>query len=507
MPGKNYDAIVVGSGATGGFAAKTLCESGLQVLLLEAGPAHDESRFQNWSQSGEASAFSRLLAGLRGQPVQARDLWFSTDKRFLFVNDLKNPYTLARDFYLWIRGRQVGGRFLSWGRVAIRMSDYDFKAASRDGFGEDWPITYADLVPYYEKVESFLGLVGTQENIVNMPDGLYAATAGLSMPEQRFKKTIESTWPERKVVPWRYVNKEATPVDPQTGKRLTAPILAAMRTGNLSLQPDSVVTRVNMEPASGRAKGITYVDRLSGEEHEASGNVVMLCASTIESIRLLLNSACESHPQGVGNSSGLLGRYFMDHSPAILFGKATDSHGWEQVDDNVAGENHGGVYIPRFQNLDSQTHPDFARGFNIQGMIGRSVVDNDAPSMLGMMAQGEMLPYFENRVTLDARKKDAWGVPAACIDVAMTDNEQNMIRCQVDSMREMVDACGWSTDFAISVHGIENPENLMPHANWLERSMFRRAYQKSIGLGAAIHECGGARMGADPYVHAPRGPH
>ena len=467
------------------------------MLLLEAGPAHDESRFQGWAQQGETSAFARVIGGIKGQPVQARDLWYTPDRSFLFVNDLQNPYTCAEDFFLWIRGRQVGGRFLAWGRVGLRMSDYDFKAASRDGIGEDWPISYQELAPYYDHVENFLKLRGTSDNIPNLPDGKYVAEAGLGKLERRFKQTVESSWPERRVVPWRYVTRQATPVDPQTGKRITAPIAAALQTGRLTLRPDAIVSRININPGNGRASGVSYIDRHSRELNEISADVVMLCASTIESVRLLLNSACSQHPDGVGNSSGLLGRYFMDHCPAILFGNVPDSYGWELVDGNSAEDNHGGIYIPRYQNLETTTHSKFARGFNIQGIIGRGVVDEDAPATLGMMAQGEMLPYHDSRIMLDANKKDAWGIPVARIRTSMTNNEREMVRCQVDSMREMVDACGWSTDFAISVLGIENPENLMPNASWLERLMFRLSYRKSIGLGAAIHECGGARMGED----------
>ena len=153
---------------------------GLDVLLLEAGPAHDESRFQGWAEQGETSAFARVIGGIKGQPVQARDLWYTPDRSFLFVNDLQNPYTCAEDFFLWIRGRQVGGRFLAWGRVGLRMSDYDFKAASRDGIGEDWPISYQELAPYYDHVENFLKLRGTSDNIPNLPDGKYVAEAGLA---------------------------------------------------------------------------------------------------------------------------------------------------------------------------------------------------------------------------------------------------------------------------------------------------------------------------------------
>jgi choline dehydrogenase-like flavoprotein len=496
---KHYDAIVIGSGATGGFAAKELTQRGLEVLVLEAGPQLDEELFHQGGSFAAIGSWPRIKAALKGQHIQARASFFAAEKSFLFVNDLENPYTYPKDdFYLWIRSRNVGGRFLNWGRVALRMSDYDFKAASHDGIGEDWPIHYEELVPYYEQVEDFLGIIGTKDGIANLPDGKYVAEAGLSSYEQSFKDTVESRWPERKVVPWRYVRKEATPPDATGEKRTTAPLAAAEATGRLTLRPNSIVTRIETDSATGRATGVTYIDRKSKDVATASSNVVVVCASTIESIRILLNSRSTKHPDGLGNSSGLVGRYFMDQCPSLVFGSVPDSNGWELVDGTGPADNHGGIYIPRFQNLDEVTHPGFKRGFNIQGMIGRGFVPEGMPALFGFMGQGEMLPYESNRVSLDTRKKDAWGVPVPHITLRMSDNERNMLRAQIESTKEMVDAAGYSIDFAASMLGLDDPNNLLPNAGWLERFMFRQSFKKSMGLGAAIHECGGARMGSDP---------
>jgi choline dehydrogenase-like flavoprotein len=496
---QQYDAIVIGSGANGGIAAKELAERGLETLVLEAGPALDEALFHQKPTMKSVGSLSRVIGAMTGQPIQARAFLYSPDKRFLFVNDRRNPYTCPRDdFYLWIRGRNVGGRFLSWGRVAVRMSDYDFKGASRDGIGEDWPICYDDLVPCYDRVEEFLGIVGTADGIPNLPDGKYVENAGLSKLEQAFKREVESVWPERKVIPWRYVVADATPEDGRTGTRTTSPLVAAAATGRMALRTNAIVERIDVDRRTGQASGVTYIDAQSRQRRRVSANIVVVCASTIESIRLLLNSACTKHAGGIGNSSGLLGRCFMDQLPAMVFGTVPGSEGFELVDGTSPANNHGGIYMPRFTNLDGRTHPGFARGFNIQGLIGRIPVPEGHPARFGLGAACEMRPNGDNRVTLDPEKKDAWGVPAPHIALSVTDNERKMLRYSLDTLKEMIALFGGVPDFAISALGLDEPDKLLPDANPLERLMFRLGYKRSVAPGSAIHECGGARMGHDP---------
>lgn len=494
----NYDAIVVGSGATGGIAAKELTEKGLKVLLLEAGPALDEAIFQRPGLKRQVNTWDRIAAGATGQHTQARCSWFSPDKKELFVNDLQNPYTTSADPFLWIRGRQVGGRFQSWGRVAVRMSDYDFKAASHDGYGDDWPIEYQDLVPYYDSVESFLKITGRKDNIANLPDGQFSKEAGLSSFEHKFQNTVQDKWPERKFTPWRYVDSNATRADAEGKTHTTSPIAAAEATGNLTLRPNSVVSKVNIDPATGNASGVTFIDRETKQQHEVRANVVMLCASTIETVRLLLNSGTSQFPQGLANSSGVLGQYFMDQTNGVVFGSVPGATGFELVDGKHPGDNHGGFYIPRFQNLSDSSEYDFIRGFNIQGMVGRIPVPDHIPTLFGLTVQGEMLAAKENRITLNTGKKDAWGIPVANIDIRMSDNERRMAKAQMATILEMVKAMGWNIEIAASILDIHNRDNLMPNASWFERTMFKLSYQKSLALGSAIHECGGARMGNDP---------
>lgn len=498
MAEERFDAIVVGSGATGGFAAKELTERGLKVLLLEAGPIVTHDDYKKLEEAAAhpkmVSPWGRVRAGIKGQIIQCRAAWFSEEASFLHVNDLKNPYTWSPGhFYLWIRTRVLGGRFLNWGRVVPRMSDYDFKAASKDGIGEDWPICYNDLIPYYEHVEEFLGVVGEEDHLPQAPDGKYIAKAHLTRPEQAFKQKVESIWPERKVIPWRYMRAQAIK------DHVPTTILAAKATHRLEIRADSVVKQVNTDPSTGKATGVTYIDRKTKRETTASASVVMLCASTIETIRLLLNSACSKHPNGVGNSSGLLGRYFMDQSPCLVFGSVPSATGYEHDLDGNFGDltnpNPGGIYFPRFQNLDRINYPQFARGFNIQGAIGRNFVPEGSPSAFGFMGQGEMLPYYDNTVTVNHRKKDAWGIPVAHLTIIPKENELKMVRVEMDTITEMVRACGYNIDLCASYIGLDDPKNVLKHDSWFSRFMFKMSYKKSLGMGAAIHECGGARMG------------
>jgi choline dehydrogenase-like flavoprotein len=496
MSGKRFDALVIGSGAAGSFAAKELTEHGLDVLLLEAGPniTEDDFKVPDHPRQKGINLKARALAVLRGQYIQARIGFFGDQFKHLFVNDRENPYTTPRDnFYLWIRGRQLGGRLHLYGRVLLRMTDYDFKAASRDGHGEDWPISYADLAPYYDRVEQFMGVYGTREGIGNLPDGNYCKEPKLTAVEQAFKAAVEARWPERKVISWRYAAPNL--------KRVPLPILAAQQTGRLTIRTDAIVRRIVVDAGTGKATGVEYVDRLTRKQESAQANVVVVCASTIESLRLLLNSGSSKHPNGLGNSSGLVGRYFMDQCPSQIYGTVPGSHGWE-LDDSAPRDPFyapaGGVYIPRFQNLDGSPKSKYMRGYAFQGAIGRGFVPDDRPAIFGIMGFGETLPYYDNCVALHARRKDAWGIPIPHIRCTLRQNEQDLLRDQVSSIQEMVTACGYKVIFSGSALGLENEKQVFPDADWLSRFMFRKSFNKSMAVGAAIHECGGARMGNDP---------
>lgn len=496
MHRKRFDAAIIGSGAAGSFAAKELTERGLEVVLLEAGPGINEDDFKAPAQPIEKgiNVRARAMAALKGQYIQARIGFFSDQYKHLFINDFRNPYTTPRDnFYLCIRGRQLGGRLHLYGRVLLRMTDYDFKAASRDGVGEDWPISYEDLSHYYDRVEEFLGVYGTNDNVPNLPDGKYCKQPKLTKVECSFKRDIESQWGDRKVISWRYASPNL--------KRIPLPILSAMKTGRLAVRTDAIAKRITVDPSSGKATGVEIINSQTKTTETVAADVVVLCASTIESIRLLFNSACLKHPNGVGNSSGLLGRYFMDQCPSQIYGTVPGTKGWE-LDDSAPSDPFyspaGGIYIPRFHNLDRVTNPKFSRGFAFQGAIGRGYVPEDRPAIFGIMGFGEMLPYFENRITLNPRRKDAWGIPVPHIQCAFSQNERELLHEQVRSIHEMVEHCGYRIVFSGSTFGLENERDAFPDADWLSRLLFRKSFKKSLAIGAAIHECGGARMGNDP---------
>ncbi len=498
MDGGSYDAIVVGSGAAGSIAAKELTERGMNVLLLEAGPYLQERDFPiSHSDSPRVKSIDsleRIQIALQGQHIQARATFINNQIKHLFVNDRLNPYTTPHgQFFLWIRGRQLGGRLHTYGRVLMRMSDYDFKAASHDGYGEDWPISYADLEPYYDRVEEFIGIFGTEEKIPNLPDGRYLKAPRLTSLEEAFKAHVESKWPERKVISWRFAAPNL--------KRIPLGVQAAFATGRLHLRSDAVVSKITIDQKTGKATGVSFVDRNTRKEQSVSGNVVVLCASAIESVRLLLNSACEKHPGGIGNSSGILGRYFMDQTPSMVFGSVPNSSGWEG-DDSIPQDPFsrpaGGIYIPRFENLDRMTNSKFSRGFAYQGVIGRNYVPEGHPALFGLMGFGEMLASRENRISLDQRKKDGWGVPAPRIHCSLAPNDIQLMKEQLRCSKEMFTSCGYKMHFAGNALGLDDPQNAMPDSPWLERLLFRYSFKKSLGMGAAIHECGGARMGNDP---------
>ncbi|MCC7250308.1 MAG: GMC family oxidoreductase [Hyphomicrobium sp.] len=479
-----FDAIVVGSGASGGWAAKELTEGGMRVLLLEAGRNIDPvADFPQPDKAGHHLVVGNPIVTrakatlLGGQAVQARCIAFSGLTERFFVNDRENPYTTPSGKpFNWYRGRQLGGRLYLWGRIVFRMSDDDFKAASRDGHGQDWPISYADLAPHYDKVETFLGVNGTLEGLPGLPDGKYAKPTTLNVAEQGFRDRVQSAFPGSRVIPTRYVANNLS--------RIPLTILAAEKTGRLTLRTDAVVEAIDVDPASGRATGVRYIDRTTHQRHTARANVVVLAASSIESLRILMNSRSERHPEGLGNSSGLLGQNFMDAVHVALTGPHEDveAGGTSQTDAFDFGK-IGGFYVPSYKTATPAPRP-YLRGFGIMGGIGRGY------PFWHLTAQGEMLPRSENRVTLDTRKRDAWGIPAAHVNVSYSENEHNMVADALATMKAMAAAAGLEPK--------TTPVGKPLH-NLAFKIMRKRLVMESGASipGTAIHEVGGAPMGTE----------
>ncbi len=449
---RSYDAIVVGSGATGGWAAKQLTESGLRVALLEAGqsPSPDQD-----TTDARAGASER-------QPIQSQCYAYTPETSHLFVDDLDNPYSCPEDApFNWIRGRQIGGRLHTWAGMSVRMSDYQFKAASNDGIGEDWPISHADLAPYYGLVERYLKVSGTRARLPQLPDGLFLEPQPPSAAEQGFKSAVERRWPTRAVTTGRLAQ---IPAD--------ATLAAAQRTGRLTLFPNSVASRVLTDTGGYRARAVAFVDRPTGHEREVDAGVIFLCASTIESTRLLLNSASSDHPTGLGNSCGVLGHFLMDHTFGVGVGGVVPraSGGGPRL--------FGDCITPAFRNI-TEPEVEFIRGYGIQThlrpaerrrlhRLRRRV--RPGGGRFWMQSFGEVLPRFENHISVDPDAVDAWGIPAARIECRYGENELQMAADQLHCSTEMAEAAGFHVD--------ESHQALAPP-------------------GSSVHELGTARMGSD----------
>ncbi len=455
----DYDAIVIGAGASGGWAAKELTEGGMRVLLLDAGETPRQREWSIFKQDllrklkYRGKVDQRTLS-LKRQPIQSKTSAWEWNWNN-FVDDIDNPYTTPDDKpFVWLRSRQVGGRMIvkTHGRQLYRFSDYEFKAGSRDGFGDDWPITHADLAPYYERVERGVGLRGTVEAIPHLPDSIFLPPQEMTEAEKLLKKSVESHWQERRVISGRVAPPPST-------------VPAALKTGRLTLRSNAIASHILVDFVTGKAKGVAFIDRYSHKSYEVFAKVLVLCASTIESTRLLLNSANRQHPNGLGNSSGVLGHYLMDHVNSVNIQGSVP-----QPQCFALNLPAGDFYIPQFRNIHNR-HPNFIRGYGIQGTAGREVPQETAKVPFKMRAFGEMLPRFENFVTLNSSQKDAWGIPVVHIVCAFSDNEYAMAQDELETLKEMAEVAGFQVEAESCT--------LAPP-------------------GMASHEVGTARMGNNP---------
>jgi choline dehydrogenase-like flavoprotein len=521
-----YDAVVVGSGAAGGTAAHVLTARGLKVLLLEAGKRIDttkELRSMEWpydhprrgAMPPDREALTLNEYTIRNPPYaqgsKAKHVysyvqsWSGSDySKNLVVDEKDNPYTGTK--YAWVRARCLGGKTTIWGRLALRLSDYDFKAKSHDGYGEDWPISYRDVEPYYDKVDLYLGISGHKENLPYLPDSLFQRTTRLNTAEVRLRQHLKKM--DRVLTPYRAgVTTDGLKHNKYRSKCYgrgacsrraggcdihaafdspTGFIQPAEDTGRLSVRTNATAYEVAVDPATGRARGVAFVDTDTGRHYEARGRTVVLAASTLESTRLMLLSKSARYPSGIANSSGHLGHNFCEHvmGPSVM-GMYKDLVGKPRTLDDGRP---GGFYIPRFRNLKDR-HPQFIRGYGFEGGSGtgmfpgmagatpgfgasfKKAVRDNAGAYVHMGGFGEVLPRYENWMDVDPQVKDRWGVPVLRFHYAFGDNERKMAADMADTAKEMFEAAG------VEVLGVD---------------------REMLTEGWSIHELGTARMGTDP---------
>ncbi len=504
MSAVTYDAIVVGSGISGGWAAKELTERGLRTLLLEAGRSMDPAK--DYLEHEPVYEFKFRGLGDRRheqarQFIQSKAGPYEEETKHFFVDDVDNPYTYDADKpFIWIRGRHLGGRSLMWGRQTYRLSDLDFEANAREGIGVDWPIRYADLNPWYDYVDDFIGVSGEALGLSQLPDGKFLPPMALNCAEQIVRESLARRFGGERVLT---IGRCAILTRSHRGRAachycgpcwrgcathsyfnsLGVTLPAARATGRLTIRPYSVVRSVTYDARRGRAAGVRVVDGQTRQELEFSGRLIFLCASALESARILLNSSNPRFPAGLANSSGELGRNLMDHT--MGGGARGVIPGME--DREVFGRRPNGICVPRFRNVKAP-HPDFLRGYGFQGGASRAGwsrgssqpgfgaafkhgLRTPGPWRFTLYGFGECLPRSTNYVEIDKARVDAWGIPVLRVHCVWSDNERKMLQDMSVTAAEMLDAAG--------------AKEIMP-------------FVEDNAPGLAIHEMGTARMGRDP---------
>ena len=498
----SYDVIVIGSGMTGGFAAKEFCEKGFKTLLLERG--RNVEHIKDYPTATKAPWDFQYREALseevrKENPIISRCYAFDDTSQHFFVKDNEHPYIQEKPFD-WIRGYQVGGKSIMWARWTQRWSDLDFEANAKDGVGIDWPIRYKDIAPWYSYVEKFVGISGNRDGIAHLPDGEFLPPMEMNCVELHMKSKLSETFPDRHLIISRTANLSTSHLGrgpcqyrnlchrgcPFGGyfSSVSATLPAAKATGNLTLQPFAVVESILYNEIKQKAEGVRVIDSESNEVTEYFAPLIFVNAGTLNSTLILMNSKSNRFANGLGNDSGALGHYLMDHNYRGRISGMME--GFE--DQYYSGRRPTGVYIPRFRNVGKDYQQNFVRGYafaangyregwqrgELENAIGKDLKEKAAtpgPWQISMVGMGECLPYAENKVSLNPDLKDAWGIPLLKIDCSFKQNEEMMLKDILASGAEMLERCGFKN---ISVNDT----------------------QQAPGLG--IHEMGTARMGRDP---------
>lgn len=500
-----YDAIVVGTGISGGWAAKELCENGLKTLVLERGRMvthikdYPTANLDPWDMPNNGDLTPEQKSR---QEKQARTGYtVRAESSHWFVDDVTHPYNETKRFD-WMRGYHVGGRSIMWGRHSYRWSDLDFEANAKDGVAVDWPVRYKDIAPWYDRVEEYIGVSGENLGLSQLPDGKFEPMMQLNCVEQHFREQVAEQFDGRVVTAGRVAHITSDKKYDGRSKcqyrnrcirgcpfggyfsSVSSTLPAAERTGNMTLRANSIVHEVIYDAATGKASGVKVIDRETKESMVFNAKIVFLCASAMASSAILMQSKSERFPNGLGNDSDQLGRNIMDHQLGV--GASGSFDGFE--DKYYKGRKPNGVYIPRFRNLDNNTKKDYLRGFGYQGGASRDnweeaiaehafgkdlkeAVLKPGGWTMGIMGFGEVLPYEENRFTLDYDNLDEWGLPTLTFDAEFKDNEWKMREDMKAQAVAMLEQAGFK-----NVNAYDNPG--------------------ALGLG--IHEMGTARMGRDP---------
>jgi choline dehydrogenase-like flavoprotein len=501
-----FDAIVVGSGISGGWAAKELCEAGLKTLVLERGRMvkHVEDYPTMHNDPWDMPHNGRTPNEIVEKHYSKQKRWgFDENTRHFYNKDSEHDYDEVKPFD-WIRGKQVGGRSLIWGRQSYRWSDLDFEANAKDGYGVDWPIRYTDIAPWYSHVEKFIGVSGEALNLPQLPDSEFLPPMELNCLEEHFKNSLSEKYDDRVMTIGRVAhitqgNKEgagrsACQYRNRCGRGCpfggyfssnSSTLPYAEATGNLTIRPDSIVSEVIYDPNTQKATGVRVIDALTKEVIEFKSKIVFLCASSMASTAILMQSKSNRFPNGMGNDSGELGHNIMDHQ--LGSGANGKYDGFE--DKYYTGRRPNGFYIPRFRNLGSKSEKvDFLRGYGYQGGASRSdwsdlvaefaygkdlknKITEPGKWSIGMSGFGEVLPYHENKMTLNYDKLDQYGLPTITFDAEFKENERKMKEDWKVQAAEMLEAAGCK-DISI--------------------------FDSNAPIGKGIHEMGTARMGRDP---------